>query len=77
MLTGCMITEHEGENYVKPDLEKAAQLNVQLGLGYLQRQNVERAKTRLLKALEQAPNSPIALDAMAYYLEVTGDQENA
>jgi type IV pilus assembly protein PilF len=38
---------------------------------------MQRAKRKLLQALEQEPNSIPALDAMAYYLENTGDNKSA
>ena len=53
--------------------QKAADMNVQLGIAYLQQGYTVRAKSKLLLALRQAPHWPPALDAMAYYLEMTGD----
>lgn len=55
----------------------AAGYNVQLGLGYLQQGDMQRAKSKLLLALSQAPQWPQALDAMGYYLENTGDTKTA
>jgi type IV pilus assembly protein PilF len=55
----------------------AANDNVQLGLLYLQREENVNAKEKLLLALQQAPNWPTALDAMAFYFESTGDQNQA
>jgi type IV pilus assembly protein PilF len=40
------------------DPERAAKFNLQLGLGYLEQGDVERAKGKLLRAYEQAPKSP-------------------
>lgn len=54
-----------------------AQLNAQLGLGYLERHEVQRAKQKLLLALSEAPNIPEPWYSMAYYLEVTGETEQA
>ncbi len=50
---------------------KAAEVNVQLGLGYLRQGNVRRAKQKLVTAKEQAPNSPDVLGALGYYFEQT------
>lgn len=50
----------------------AANYNVELGLGYFKQGDVARAKYKLLLALQQAPNDPIAQDAMAYFLDQTG-----
>ncbi len=55
----------------------AAGYNVQLGLGYLKQGNIPRSKRKLLLALEQAPNSPEANAAMAYFMEKTGDVDRA
>jgi type IV pilus assembly protein PilF len=55
----------------------AANYNVQLGVGYLQQGDVQRAKQKLLLALDQAPTWAPAQDAMAYYLENTGDDQGA
>ncbi len=72
-LLGCSsITTSKNKSNVT-----AANYNVQLGLGYLGENNTSRAKQKLLLALNQAPNWSVALDAMAYYLEVTGDKQNA
>lgn len=55
----------------------AAQYNIELGLAYLQQGDRSRAKHKLLLALQQAPDSPQVLDAMAYYLEITGATQAA
>jgi type IV pilus assembly protein PilF len=52
---------------------QAADYNVQLGLGYLQEKEVSRAKEKLLLAVNQAPRWPVALDALAYFYEITGN----
>ena len=56
---------------------KAAAINVQLGLGYLEQGNMERAKKKLLLALQQDAQSSRANQSMAYYLEKTGDKSGA
>jgi type IV pilus assembly protein PilF len=61
----------------KTDLSQAADYNVQLGLAYLREGDTPRAKQKLLLSLRQAPKWPVALDAMAYFLEITGDNPNA
>jgi type IV pilus assembly protein PilF len=57
--------------------EAAAQVNVQLGLGYLEKGNVQRAKRKLMLALEQSPKLTEANGAMAYFYEVTQDNKQA
>ncbi len=56
---------------------QAAEINVKLGLGYLQQNNVPRAKEKLLLALKQDPKSAAANSAMAYFLERSGDVKDA
>lgn len=46
---------------------KTAKTNVQLGLGYLEEGETDRAKQKLLVALRQAPDLPEAQLAMGYY----------
>jgi type IV pilus assembly protein PilF len=59
------------------DKQIAADDNVKLGLAYLQEGNTPHAKEKLLMALEEAPHWSVAKDAMAYFLEVTGDKNEA
>ena len=49
--------------------EKASAVNVQLGLGYLQQNNLELANDKLAKALRQDPNSADAHNAYAILQE--------
>jgi type IV pilus assembly protein PilF len=55
----------------------AARINTQLGLAYLKQGNRSRAKSKLLNALSLAPKSPDVNAGFAYYLETSGDIENA
>lgn len=61
----------------QPDLAKAAKLNVEMGITYLQKNNVARAKQKLLLALKQAPQWAPAHEAMGYFLEQTGEAKKA
>jgi type IV pilus assembly protein PilF len=56
---------------------KAAEINVQLGLGYFKQGDVQRAQKKLLRAREQAPNSADVAAALGYYFEHTGQLEQA
>ena len=56
---------------------KSALINTQLGISYLQRQQIQLAKQKLLLALAQAPTLPEPWYAMAFYQEVTGDNVKA
>jgi type IV pilus assembly protein PilF len=55
----------------------AAGLNIQLGMAYLERHEVQRAKQKFLKALREAPQLPEVWYSLAYYFEVTGDKPRA
>lgn len=55
----------------------AADYNAQLGLVYLEQGNINLAKSKLLLALKQSPDEPLILDAMAYFLECTGEIKSA
>lgn len=52
---------------------RTAKINVQLGLAYLGQKNMQRAKQKLIMALDEGPNIPESWYSMAYFLETTGD----
>jgi len=52
---------------------KTASVNIQLGMKYLERNDIQRAKRKLMIALEQSPELPEAWYAMGYYLESTNN----
>lgn len=56
---------------------KIAEINIQLGIAYLDKRDMQRAKQKLLYALQKAPSLPEAWYSMAYYFEVTGNKEQA
>lgn len=56
---------------------EAASINIQLGLAYLKKGNRPLAKKKLLMALSQAPNSPAANTAMAYFMEKSEEWDEA
>ncbi len=58
-------------------LSDAASYNTQLGLAYLQQGDVSRAKRKLFLALSQSPDSPGANASMAYFMEKTGEMDQA
>lgn len=55
----------------------AASYNIQLGMAYLKQGDRVRAKRKLLTAMTLAPNSANVNVAMAYYLEKTGEMNEA
>ena len=60
-----------------PENLQVAKINVQLGMAYLERNHLQRAKQKLLMALNQAPQLPEAWYSMAYFLEASGNKEEA
>lgn len=52
-----------------PDNKKASAINVQLGIGYLQQNNLELASQKLNKALKQDPDSAAAHNAFGILQE--------
>lgn len=77
-LVGCVSTpkNDDGTNQ-KQRLIKTAKINAQLGIAYLERHNIQRAKQKLLVALNQAPDIPEPWYAMGYFLEATGNKDEA
>lgn len=59
------------------DFKKAAELNVELGLTYLREGYPVRAKEKLNRAHQLAPQLPQVHYAMGYYLESTGETTQA
>lgn len=52
---------------------KTAKINAQLGIAYLERNNMQRSKQKLLLALNQAPDIPEPWYSMGYFFEATGN----
>jgi type IV pilus assembly protein PilF len=59
------------------DYEKAARLNVELGLSYLKQEQVSRAKSKLLRAKALAPDLPEVHYSYGYFQEYVGEIEAA
>jgi type IV pilus assembly protein PilF len=62
---------------VKADPHKAALINIELGLGYLEQGQVSRAKTKFIRALKLAPRVSETHSAMSYFWEMTGEFKDA
>lgn len=76
LLSACATAPSTNKDNVTK-LEKTAEINTQLGMAYLEKQDMQRAKQKFLLALTQAPKSPQVWYSMAYFLEVTGDKQQA
>lgn len=64
-------------NNAVPANVAAASANAKLGTAYLQQGDIERAKGKLLTAVNEAPDWAPGQDAMAYFQETTGDTQQA
>lgn len=79
-LIGCTSSVAPKQSETMPGADKklvASNANIQLGMNYLQAGDVNKAKQKLLMALELTPKYPAAWYTMAYYYEVTGDYKQA
>lgn len=68
---GTSIKEQE------PNLKDASEINVQLGVGYIQRQQYSAARDKLEKAIEQDPKNIVAYKTLAYLYAVLGLEDEA
>lgn len=71
------VNENTPESTPKEKKISAAKINVQLGIAYLERKDLQRARQKLVFALEQAPSIPETWYAMGYFLENTGNTKEA
>jgi type IV pilus assembly protein PilF len=58
LLTGCM--SHGPRPFSTPEPVKAAQINLEMGIDYLRKGNLNQAKEKIDKALDQDPRNPKA-----------------
>jgi len=61
----------------EPDLEQASALNIQLALGYIEREQLGIAQEKLEKAIEQDPDNVDAYTTMAYLKRIIKEYEEA
>lgn len=76
LATGGCVTETTGPER-KANPEKSLQAHVDLGLGYLSRGDLTRAKEKLDRAMEIDGNSAIVHNAFGILYQVDGDSETA
>lgn len=75
-LTACNTTGGTRPEYVAPD-PKAAEINMRLGLNYMQRGDYAIALDKLQKALKQNPNLPSAHNTIALLYQRLGENDKA
>lgn len=76
LVTACQTTQ-PSTTATEDKKITAAKINDQLGIAYLQRNDLQRAKQKFLLALDEAPDIPETWYSMAYFLESTGNQAQA
>lgn len=79
-LGACASTSSEPEKVVRqsePNLKEASELNVQLGVGYIQRKQYQPARDKLEKAIEQDDENLQAYKTLAYLYALLGLNEEA
>ncbi len=59
------------------DKEKAAKINLELGIGYLKQEQMSRAKAKFTRAKELAPHLPEVHYTYGYFLERVGEKDEA
>jgi len=72
--------EKEQAMYQLPDmvdLQKAAKINIELGLNYLTQGQISRAKSKLTRAKNLAPQLPEVHYSYGYFLEYIGEVDSA
>ncbi len=75
-ISGC-ITELNGRPPPKENPVDAAEVNVQLGVGYLRQGDFQSAMTKLEKAVQQDPKNVVAHSALGIVYQNMGDMEGA
>jgi len=77
LVTACGGAESIREAKTEADLKEASVLNVQMGVGYLQRGQYEVAQEKLYKAIEQDPNNVEAFTTMAVLMMKLNEMSEA
>lgn len=74
-LAGCMSTV--GNQLGNPDNERAAEINLQIGTDYLRKNNLNQAKEKIDKAIEQNPRNSQAQVTAGMLYERLGQSDKA
>lgn len=77
LITACGGEESVRREKSEEDLKRASELNVQLGVGYIKRDQLEVAQEKLYKAIEQDPENVEAHTTMAVLMMKLGEMSEA
>jgi type IV pilus assembly protein PilF len=75
VLAGCSTTTEKPIS--KPQPERAAEINLELGIDYLRKGNLQQAKEKIDRALEQNPRNAKAQSVAGMLYERLGDSDKA
>jgi type IV pilus assembly protein PilF len=76
VLSGC-VTEKFGDQPPEASMIEAADLNMQLGIGYLRQNDLIRAQEKLEKSVQQNPDLVMAQTILGLVYDRLGDEEAA
>lgn len=76
-LTACVTVEPDGVPRSKADPVEAARINTQLGIDYLRQGELERARDKLERAVDQDGSQPLAHTSLAFAYQQLGQFEKA
>ncbi|MFW2373480.1 MAG: type IV pilus biogenesis/stability protein PilW [Gammaproteobacteria bacterium] len=76
-ISACGVPNSKPRTSNEPDLIQAAKINVQLASGYIQRGDLEVAREKLLKAIEQDNEYVPAYTTMAILMNMVGEVDKA
>jgi type IV pilus assembly protein PilF len=77
LLTACATSGNSTRSVAEEKKKKLAGINIELGMGYLEEKDIQRAKQKLLEAMDADPSLPEVQYSMAYFYEATGDLQQA
>lgn len=75
-IIACSTMNTEKKQALEKD-KKIALINIELGMAYLSKNDLQRAKQKLLYAIDKDPKLPESWYALAYYYEKTGNNSDA
>jgi type IV pilus assembly protein PilF len=76
LISGCITTTSGNVNTPAPK-EEIARLNLELGIGYLRQNELEQARTKLEKSIQNNPDNPDAHRTLGLVYERMGELESA
>lgn len=75
-VSGCATTKSEEAEKAKKNI-KVAEIDIELGIAYLNKGDIERSKQKFLFAQQKAPQLPEVWYSTAYFFEKTGNKDLA